>query len=206
MSAALEQLLRHPAIWRGGHDPKPEPGHVATGRPELDAVLPGGGWPRGALTEILTDQQGIGELSLLLPALDELTAEGLWAAWVAPPMVPYAPALQARGCDPERVLVVKPGDELQSLWAAEQLLHTKATGAVLLWARQADDRRLRRLQLAAESGRAIAVIFRNAAYARQSSPAALRMALSTQTDPASGMQVDVLKCRGRLPARSFCIR
>ena len=201
MPASLEQLLRHPSIWRGGNTPRHEPGHIPTGWAELDAALPGGGWPRGALTELLTDQQGIGELGLLLPALHRLTSESLWAVWVAPPLIPYAPALQARGCDLARVLIIHPSDDAQTLWAAEQVLKAKATGAVLLWAQQADDRRLRRLQLAAESGTSVAILFRPLAYARRSSPAALRLQISAGNELAPEPHINVLKCRGRLPAR-----
>jgi len=49
---ALDALLQNPAIWRGG-DCAPEPRAIATGYPALDAVLPGGGWPAIALTEIV---------------------------------------------------------------------------------------------------------------------------------------------------------
>jgi hypothetical protein len=206
MPTALEQLLRHPSIWRGGSTPKKEPGYVPTGWAELDAALPGGGWPRGALTEILTDQQGIGELSLLLPALGQLTSAALWAVWVAPPLVPYAPALQAHGCDLARVLMIHPSDDAQALWAAEQLLHAKATGIVMLWATKADDRRLRRLQLAAETGTSVAVIFRPTAYAQHSSPAALRLQVSAGSECRPEALIHVLKCRGRLPARMLRAR
>ena len=200
MAAALEQLLRHPSIWRAGADPRPESGHFATGWDELDQALPGGGWPRGAITEILLEQHGIGELSLLLPALSRLTQQALWTAWVAPPLIPYAPALHARGCDLSKIVTVRADDDAQALWAAEQLLHTQATGAVLLWTQNADDRRLRRLQLAAETGTTLAVLFRPAAQARKSSPAALRLLLHA-VQPDGRLQMEVLKCRGRLPTR-----
>ncbi|MAP12636.1 MAG: SOS cell division inhibitor SulA [Gammaproteobacteria bacterium] len=200
MAAAIEQLLRHPSIWRAGADPRPETGYIATGWDELDRALPGGGWPRGAITEILLEQHGIGELGLLLPALSQLTQQALWAAWVAPPLIPYAPALHARGCDLSKVVTVKLKDDAQALWAAEQLLHTQATGAVLLWTQNADERRLRRLQLAAETGTTLAVIFRPAQQARRSSPAALRLMLNVSSSTGQ-LNVEVLKCRGRLPAR-----
>src|SRR6185437_16985152 len=102
MNSALARLLSHPAIWRGG-DCAPEPASVATGFPALDAVLPGGGWPRGALTELLLEREGIGELRLTLPALARLQAEGRSIVWVTPPYRPYAPALAAAGLDPARL-------------------------------------------------------------------------------------------------------
>ena len=71
MSAALEQLRRHPSIWRRQAPPASA---LTTGFPALDEVLPDAGWPMGALTEILVSREGVGELRLVLPALAELGA------------------------------------------------------------------------------------------------------------------------------------
>ena len=80
---------------------------IATGFAELDEFLPGGGWPRGAITEIFVDGYGVGELALLMPALAALTRKDparaeKWVAWIAPPFIPYAPALQQHGVDIDR--------------------------------------------------------------------------------------------------------
>jgi hypothetical protein len=40
---------------------------IATGYAQFDAALPGGGWPCGAITELMPEVAGIGELSLVLP-------------------------------------------------------------------------------------------------------------------------------------------
>jgi protein ImuA len=45
---------------------------LASGHAALDAQLPGGGWPVGALTELLLPHPGVGELRLLAPALAAL--------------------------------------------------------------------------------------------------------------------------------------
>jgi hypothetical protein len=99
MNPALAALLSHPAIWRG-EDCAREPASVPSGFRQLDAALPGGGWPRGALTELLLEREGIGELRLTLPALARLQAEGRSIVWVVPPYRPHAPALTAAGLDP----------------------------------------------------------------------------------------------------------
>ena len=97
MSAALDTLLHNAAVWRGSEHSRAESQSIASGFDAFDNVL--GGWPLGALTEILADTSGVGEVGLLLPALARLASEGRWLAWVAPPMVPYAPALhQSRSC------------------------------------------------------------------------------------------------------------
>jgi len=54
----------------------------------LDAELPDTGWPRGALTELLAESFGIGELRLLIPALARLTRAGKPVQWIAPPALP----------------------------------------------------------------------------------------------------------------------
>jgi cell division inhibitor SulA/protein ImuA len=82
---------------------------VPTGFPDLDRSLPGGGWPRVGLVEILTPHLGIGELYLLLPALARLTHQpsARWCAWIAPPFQPFAPALTAHGLKLERLLIAR---------------------------------------------------------------------------------------------------
>jgi hypothetical protein len=201
-AAPLDQLLRHPAIWRGGARTEVAGNYLATGWEMLDKQLPGSGWPRGALTEVLSDACGSGEVSLFSPALKALSEQGRWIAWVGAPWVPFAPVLAARGLDLSRVLHVQPRDSEEGLWAAEQLLSCTQTGAVLLWAEQAEERRLRRLQLAAESNSALAILFRPASYALRSSPAALRLVVNATS---RGSEVDVIKCRGRRPGRALLI-
>lgn len=102
------KLLEHPALWRGNALARVRSGSLPTGSDRLDRELPGGGWPTGALTEILLERQGIGELSLLLPALAQLAAAGHWQSWIAPPHTPYAPRLAATGIDLSRLIVVQP--------------------------------------------------------------------------------------------------
>jgi len=205
MQGALDDLLRHPALWRGRDAAHGAPGcaTVATGFAVLDACLPGGGWPIGAIAEILHDTHGIGELSLLLPALAALARDGRWLAWIAPPWRIAAPALEARGIDPARLLVVRDCSPGEALWAAEQALRCGACGAVLMWpqamraarsGRRGDGfRQLRRLQLAAETGHSLGVLFGDARAARAASPAALRLRLTARE---GDLQVEVLKSRG----------
>jgi len=194
VSAALEALLQHPAIWRGDQRAQASAEDVVpTGFAALDELLPGGGWSRGALTEILTAREGIGELRLLMPALARLSMENGWLVWVAPPHVPYAPAIAAAGVGLKRVLVATPRSIADAWWAAEQALRSGACGAVLAWLGAPDERRMRRLQLAAEAGEGWAVLFRPARAAQERSPAALRLYL----EPAAhGLAVSVLKRRG----------
>src|SRR5260221_9929409 len=87
---ALETILQRHPVWRGGTLAK-NVAALPTGFPSLDAELPGGGWPRQGLTELLTDEAGIGELALGLPALAAPTRAGNRSAWVGPPPVSPSP-------------------------------------------------------------------------------------------------------------------
>jgi cell division inhibitor SulA len=190
-----EDWLNSPAIRRGSHAPAALPAGLPTGFSELDRCLPGAGWPAACLTELLPDQLGIGELSLLMPALARLSQERRWIAWIAPPHVPYAPALNAAGVDLSRQLVVHARDGLETHWAVEQALASGTCSAVLTWlGERVQDKVLRRLQLAAESGRTRAFVFRPSAAVDTSSPAHLRLSLSTAGREA--LRLRVLKCRG----------
>lgn len=185
-------------VWRGGATPALAT--LATGFEELDAVLPGGGWPVGALTEILSEHPGSGESSLPLPALGRLSRAGRWLIWVAPPCIPYAPTLRAAGLDLARLLLVRRPDAAvqapqpkQSLWALEQALRFPGCGAALGWLRTASMQVLRRLQLAAEAGQSWGILYRPAHAAGQPSPAALRLLLGANGE---SVRVEILKCRG----------
>lgn len=179
---------------------------AATGHARLDAVLPGGGWPKAALSEVLHPEPGNGELSLALPLLATLTQAEKHVAFVAPPLVPYAPGLLQGGVQLTKVLVVEPQNPKASprdaaserLWAAEQLLRS-GYAAVLVWADAASPQALRRLQLAAEDSGGVAILFRSLKRAAEPSPAALRLAVRRERGTP---QVQVLKGRGQVNERA----
>jgi hypothetical protein len=191
MSALLATLLNHPAIWRG-NDCARIADTVPSGYVELDAVLPGGGWPRGALTELLVERPGIGELRFLLPALSLLAREDRWLAFIAPPYHLYAPALAASGIDASRLVCVQTSSPQEQLWAAEQALRSSACAAVVMWPARLDEKSARRFQLAAEEGHCLGVLYGKAGRPRASA-APLRLQLSAARD---GLAVQVLKRRG----------
>lgn len=202
MSDPLAGLLHSSLLWRGAGGASPAT--VPTGFGALDIRLPGGGWPLATLIELLVPATGMGEVRLLLPSLRALLqAEGKprWVAWLAPPHLPYAPALADAGLEPARMLVIRPRAGLDLLWAMEQALRSGACAAVLAWIGNAGDSALRRLKLAAEEGRTTGFLFRPSAHRHESSPAALRLALG-RGDP--GLDVEILKSRGGAPARVTC--
>jgi hypothetical protein len=192
---SLQDLIQRAEVWRGGAA-SPVAG-LPTGFIELDALLGGVGWPQGALTEILAPRAGGMGLGLLLPTLARLSRDDRWIVFVAPPYIPYAPALARAGMNLSRILWVHAPRGLDALWAAEQSLRAGTCAAVLVWPATVDATRLRRLQLAAETGDALGVLFRTERSAVESSPAALRLKLEPA---AEGLGVYVIKRRGGWPA------
>lgn len=197
----LATVLARPDVWRGDRLADAALPAVASGFAALDRELPGGGWPRGALTELLCDGAGQGELALLLPALTQLCADDGWLVLIAPPHPLHAGALAAAGIPLERVLLVEPTGnarqaQLHALWAAEQALNSDAPAAVLCWSLHADSKSLRRLQLAAAAGHAAGFLLRPTRVAGESSSAVLRLRLQAAAAHEGALVIDMLKRRG----------
>ena len=200
----VEPALHSPAsldalVWRYGMGLPargPVPG-LATGFAELDRALPQRGWFGDGLNELLGNEQGVGEFSLLLPALKQVCAEGKGVLLANPPFVPYAPALAQAGLAFAHLIVVRQADSEGLYWAAEQALRSKACGAVVVWsdesARLLPDLMLRRLQVAAHSGACAGFLFRPRRTREQPSPAPLRIIYAAQQ---GALQLTLHKCRG----------
>jgi len=192
MNPALATLLSHPAIWRGD-DCAPEPATLPSGFAALDAALPGRGWPQGALTEMLIEREGIGELRLALPALVRVQTQKRDVVWIAPPHRPYAPALAAAGLDLARFFVVRCRDAKDALWAYEQALRAPECGAAFAWLGSHDERPMRRLAVAAREGRTWGVLWRRPGQRAIATTASLRLSLAPRDNR---LAVRVLKRRG----------
>jgi hypothetical protein len=188
---SLDALLDERRVWKGRSTARPV-GLQPTGHDALDAALPAGGWPAAALTEILLAANGSAELRLLWPTLARLADSGERIVLIAPPYLPYPQAWQAAGVDLRCLSIVQASDR-DALWAAEQCLRSGSCGAVVCWPQQVDDRALRRLQVAAETGQTLAFACRSLQAAANPSPAALRVAIDLRP-----LQLRVLKCRGGL--------
>lgn len=170
---------------------------LATGDALLDAQLPGGGWPVGALTEILQPPGVHSEWRLLLPALAH---SGLGPVLlVGAPHLPFAPALAAQGLKAQRLVWVKAQAMDARLWACEQALRCAEVSAVLAWLPQARSEQLRRLQMAAAEHSKLLFVMRPASAQDEASPAALRLHLQPHAAApplADSLQVRLLKRRG----------
>jgi len=193
LNTTIKNLLENnPQIWRGSESKHHTKLGTSTGFAALDKILPLNGWPTHGLIEVVLPRWGIGELQLLLPALIEISQTKKRVSWIAPPFIPYAPALVHAGVDIGQ-LVVLPKDVIknESLWAMEKILRNKSCGIAMAWPNKVNDKAMRRLQLAAEEGNSLGVVFRN--YHVASSPAALRLSLCLFK---KHLKVTVLKAKG----------
>ena len=192
-----------PGVWRGrdlAHGTRPG---IASGYAALDSELPGGGWPAGALTEILNGHAGIGEIRLFFPALSTLARAGSPVFLLAPPWLPHAPAFVGGGIPASRLIIVHPRRPADTLWACEQILKGLSDGALLAWPRHLTAQDARRLQLAVEGKPVLAVLMRPDHAAHETTPAALRIALAAA--PQARLSLRILKRRGGVLARPIVV-
>ena len=189
----------HPALWRGHQLGRGGERALPSGFAALDAELPGGGWPRRVLTELLLAHPGIGEVRLLAPSLAATLRAGRLVMLFDPPATLSAWALAQLGLDAEQMLVVdgrsKVLPDASSLWALEQALKSGHVGAVLAWLPlRLRAERLRRLQLAAQAHDGPAFVLREMAARQRPTAAPLRLAL--QPAGADSLALHLLKRRG----------
>ena len=201
----LDDILKHPKIWRIGQVPQGVRAGIPTGHPGLNAALPSHGWAQGEMTEMLSNEQGIGELSLLIPAMRQTTQAGRSVMLIAPPYLPFPAAWEAHGIQMNRVVLVRAeGQEL--LWATEQAARSGACGMVIAWAshhrRDCNYQALRRLQVAADNGNTALFLYRPANVLADASPAPTRIVLSSKSGE---LHVHIAKRRGALLADTLAL-
>jgi protein ImuA len=179
---ALAPESLHPALWLGHQLGRNAEQALPSGFAALDAQLPGGGWPRRALTELLLPHTGVGEIRLLSPCLAATQQAGRLVMMFDPPENLSARALAQLGLDVDQLLIINtrarviPGAD--SLWALEQALKSGHVGAVLAWLPpRLRAERLRRLQLAAHAHDGAAFVLRELAAQQRPTAAPLRIAL-----------------------------
>ena len=201
MSSAVTRAEEiHPSLWRASQLARGGRRTLDTGYPALSTELPGGGWPIGALVDLLVQVPGVGEMRLLRPALSSLGDRPI--ALVQPPHIPDGLGLDYIGLSLDSLLQVKAPKSSDAFWSAEQILRAGTCGALILWAQHAQASSLRRLHLAAQSSETLFIMVRPLASAQDSSPALLRLALRPSAD---GLMVDIVKRRGPTRAEPLSI-
>jgi protein ImuA len=189
----------HPSLWLGHQLGRQAENAVSSGFPALDAELPGGGWPRRVLSELLLPHPGVGEMRLLSRSLAAVQQTGRLVMLFDPPETLCAWALAQMGLDVDQLLVVNTRCKVvagsDSLWALEQALKSGHVGAVLAWLPpRLRAERLRRLQLAAHAHDGPAFVIREMAAQQRPTAAPLRLAL--KPGGADMLNLRVLKRRG----------
>jgi protein ImuA len=187
---ALRGAMRH--VWRASELAISRATTCSTEYDVLDRELPGDGWPRSSLVELLVQQAGIGEMQLLKPTLKRLSSDRR-IVFVQPPYLPQAMALREWRFNEKNVFWVRPETSADALWSTEQILKNGSCGAVILWQRDIRLEALRRLNLVAQAADTWFWLIRPLTHTADASPSPLRLALR----PAiAGVSVDVIKRRG----------
>ena len=182
--STLQSLLNKRQLWRAG---KPSPltnrDALSSGFDQLDALLPHAGWPRNAVVELLSSDEGVGQLELLMPALSTLSrSRQQWIAWINPPHIPYATALSRANVVLDHLLIVQTKTQEESYWATEQCIQSGACSAVLTWpGKSMPAKVIRRLQVACKAHAVWSVLFRPAEERANQSPAPFRLQLSPES-------------------------
>ncbi|MGP8437838.1 translesion DNA synthesis-associated protein ImuA [Paraburkholderia fungorum] len=200
--SALPQNVEdiHPSLWKGNQLARSVSRTVATGYDRLTRELPGGGWPLGALVELMVQQPGIGELRLLQPALLSVAKRAI--VLVKPPKVPNALGLSYIGMPAYKLMRLEPQSAADALWSTEQILKANTCGAVILWQQHIRAESLRRLSLHAQSSEALFFVLRPLAAAQDTSPASLRLSLRPIEN---GVQIEIIKRKGPVGVDPFNI-
>ncbi len=152
-SITLQSLLDQGTVWAGELTPR-EKGRT-TGHTQLDELLAHGGWPKQGVVDIQVSAPGQGELQLLLPSLAQAD-ERLWV-WLDPPLQPCAQGIRQAGIALKRCLILRTENAGDALWALERCLQSGCVDSALAWLRRPpNNKALRRLQMAAETGGTLA--------------------------------------------------
>ncbi|KQP22125.1 translesion DNA synthesis-associated protein ImuA [Pseudorhodoferax sp. Leaf267] len=191
------QLAPHiaEAVWRGnelGHQVAAEA--LSSGWEALDAELPGGGWPRRAVTEILAAQPSVVEWRLLSPGLRQVVQSGGQIVVIGPPRHPHLPGLQHMGLSERQFVWIQADAPAERLWTTEQLIKSNAAGAVIAWLPKVRADQLRRLQVCALACDGLVFLCRPEAARHEASAAPLRVQAAAGED--WDLSVHLLKRRG----------
>ena len=183
------------SVWRADSLARAAGVVLPSGYARLDAALPGGGWPLGALCELLQPPAQQHEWRLLLPGLCACAhRRACSVVLVGAPHTPFGPGLAAWGLDVSQLLWLKVDGAGERLWSAEQALRCDGVQAVLAWLPAVRTTQLRRLHLAAQAQGKLLFVMRPASARDEASPAVLR--LLVQQGSGTGLAVQVLKRRG----------
>ncbi|MFV7760937.1 ImuA family protein [Shewanella algae] len=229
-SQVLNGLLERRDLWLGPGSQGKTLGYPS-GFEALDAQLSDAGWPRQGICELFSQSPGHGELSLLLPLMRYLLpaqcgshsernhsersqskrnqsrgdeSRDAMIMLIAPPLQPLAQSFAQHGIAAERILWLELTQRKEVLWAMEQGLSSGACPLVLSWLDKLTLSEARRLQLAAEQGKALGICQLPMAQADSNHPVTLKLAISAAGVNTARLQI--LKRRGGWPVPELHLR
>lgn len=182
------------AVWRGDDLGLRAAATSSTGWAELDAELPGGGWPRQSVVEILAAQPAVLEWRLLAPALRPVVDAGGQVVVIGPPRHPHLPGLQHVGLNERQFIWIQADAPAERLWTTEQFIKSNAAGAIVSWLPKARSEQIRRLQVCAQANEGLTFLCRPEAARHEASAAPLRVHAAAKPDWQ--LDVHILKRRG----------
>lgn len=189
LSSAMSQV-----VWRGDELGSHVVDTVPSGWPALDQELPGSGWPRRSMTEVLTAQPSVLEWRILSPGLKPIVDEGGQVVVVGPPRHPHLPGLLHMGLSDKQFIWIQADSPAERLWTTEQLIKSNSVGAIISWLPKVRPEQLRRLQVCAQSCEAPVFLCRPESAQYESSAAPLRVHASASQDWE--LKVHILKRKG----------
>jgi cell division inhibitor SulA len=133
---------------------------TTSGIPALDGLLPGGGWPKVGLVELVVPDAQTDAMPLLLPALARISQQGRWITMVNPPHQARLQLCTAAEVNAARILQVNPHPGRSALWTMESMLRSRDCGVVMAWPPCYTELMGKRLQKAAALGRALGILCR----------------------------------------------
>ncbi|ESQ87617.1 damage-inducible mutagenesis protein [Asticcacaulis sp. AC460] len=204
----LEALRRHVQLLEGS---RRAAGVLPFGIERIDARLPGGGLTLGALHEVAGRDQGVvdGAAAALFVAGIAARTKG-HVLWCLTQADLFAPGLAQAGLDPQRVICVEAGDEKSVLLCCEEALRHGGLGAVVAEVSRLSLTASRRLQLAAENTRTLALALRRWGKVKEAAEFGLPTAAVTRWRiasarshalPVAGIgtarwRLELLRCKG----------
>lgn len=199
-SPLVNQLRQEIARWEAARHP-PSEEIISTGCPAWDALLPGGGFRQGSLVEWLADGDGTGRQTLALHVARQALRKGGVVVVLDRERSFFPPAVFHWGIPPESLIVVQPSNPGEQLWALEQSLRCRAVVAVLAGLEKLDPLAFRRLQLAAEQGGGVGLLFRPGWVRHEPTWAEVRFWVEPRPGGRSDrrrVKIEVLRLRGGL--------
>ncbi len=119
----------------------------------------------GKLTEIITHDNDLSSMPLLMPLLAQLSRDDRWFAWVAPPALLPKTLLTDAGIDLGKVILLQPDNGHNAFDLARRALAAGTCHAVISWPGFLSEFELKALEQAAISGHSHGILIRGRQHA-----------------------------------------